>query len=324
MKIFLLLFFVFFTAPIRAAELPDISNDDRIAREFLWQKLIQIQPPRRPKTGIALSGGGARGFAHIGVLEVLNDAGFPIDCMSGTSMGAVIGSLYCAGIPINSIRQIGAKPGFSKLSSSIFSPIHAWRLLVNDSLLSSEAMEQFLIKNIGELDFAGMNIPFACVAMDFKTGEKIIFREGPVSTAVRASMNIPGFFAPVEYRHRYLVDGGVIDFIPIDASRMLGAEWVLASITEGTFSNTSMDNVLLSLLQVIDIRGSILAKNSKKDADFVIAPEVGDIRMAELPKSSTAGKKGVTAAYSLLDKAKDSLILFSLPKLIDSLGAAAE
>lgn len=295
------------------------SSDEDIAREFLWEKLIRMPAAARPRVGVALSGGGARGFAHVGVLEVLTDAGFPVDCLSGTSMGAVVGAFYSSGVPISRMWELGKNITLSSVSSD-FKPVHLLRLIIADKLLSSRGMENFIVKNIGDRRFDQLNIPFASVAMDFKTGEKVLFREGSVALAVRASMNLPGVFTPVEYRHRYLVDGGVVDFIPVDAAKSLGADWVLASITEGDFSRSSMDNVFLSLMQVIDIRGALLARNSRKEADFIIEPKVGNILLSELEKSSIAGEKGVTEAFSSLNGAKESLIIFSLPKMLEASG----
>ncbi|MFH1620023.1 MAG: patatin-like phospholipase family protein, partial [bacterium] len=214
-----------------------MDSDDEIARDFLWDTFAGLPAAGRPKVGVALSGGGTRGFAHVGVLEVLSDAGFPVDCVSGTSMGAVVGSFFCAGLPFSKMWDLGRSASFSLVSRD-FRKIRLLSLLMRDRLMSSKSMENFITKNIGDLRFSDFKIPFSCVAMDFKTGEKIVFREGPVAPAVRASMNLPGIFSPVEYRHRYLVDGGVIDFIPVDIARELGAQWVLASITAGDFSSS--------------------------------------------------------------------------------------
>ena len=142
--------------------------------------------------------------------------------------------------------------------------------------------------------------------------------KGPLAIAVRASVNLPGIFAPVEYRHRYLVDGGVVDFIPVDAVRLLGADWVLASVTAGV-SRELPENVLTSLLQVIDIRGSLLAANEEKDADFVIKPEVGEVKMADFDQCAEAGKAGLLEATKRVDSARENYLIFSAPRLLDNL-----
>ena len=159
--------------------------------------------------------------------------------------------------------------------------------------------------------------------MDVYTGEAIIFRDGDVAKAVRASMNLPGIFRPLEYRHRFLVDGGVVDYIPVDASRLLGAEWMIASVTETDYTTARPKNVLESLMQVIDIRGSYLSHEQRKQVDFLIEPPVGDIGMFEDHRVVEAIEKGVITASARLEAAKESLILASIPKLTAGWGAQA-
>jgi predicted acylesterase/phospholipase RssA len=119
----------------------------------------------------------------------------------------------------------------------------------------------------------------------------------------------------VEYRHRYLVDGGVIDFIPIDEAQILGAQWIIASVVEGG-SMELPQNVFLSLLQVIDIRGSILAKDAQKKAHFVIKPDVSEIKVADFEKCLQAGEIGLVEGSKRMNDAKKSLIIFSLEKIL--------
>jgi NTE family protein len=300
------------TAPA-PADAASYEGDDDILRGALWTKLAVSKPPSRPRVGIALSGGGARGFAHAGVLEVLGYAGFPVDMVSGTSMGAVIGSLYANGMSVEEIWKFGFQAAEFKVSRD-FRGIKLLRLLLTDKLITPTYIERFIEGRLGNLSFEKLKLPFACVAMDFRTGEKIIFTEGELAAAVRASVNLPGIFAPVQYRHRYLVDGGVVDFIPIDAARGLGAEWVLASVTE-SLPGEMPENVLLSLLQVIDIRGSMLAGASEKEADFVIKPLVAEMQVADFEKCPAAGEAGVIEASRRVEKAKEALLVRSVPQL---------
>ena len=172
-----------------------------------------------------------------------------------------------------------------------------------------------LRRHIGSMRFDETKKPFACVAMDIYTGEAIIFRDGEVAPAVRASMNLPGIFRPLEYRHRYLVDGGVVDYIPVDAARLLGAEWTIASVTENDYIAARPKSVLDALEQVIDIRGSYLSRHQRLQADFLIEPQVGDIGMFEDWRVPEAMEKGLVAAAKRLDAAQEALILASLPRL---------
>ena len=306
----ILLLALLLAAPAHAA--PDLSAE-ALLRDHLWHEVRQAPVSRRPRVGLVLSAGSLRGVAHVGVIQALEDAGFPIDSVAGTSMGAVMGALYASGMPLKKIREFAEtiKVG----SGNNLSSARLISLLLFDKLLSSEQTEIMLRKGIGSIRFDQTLKPFACVAMDVYTGEAIIFRDGDVATAVRASMNLPGIFRPLEYRHRFLVDGGVVDYIPVDASRLLGAEWTLASVTETDYTTARPENVLESLLQVIDIRGSYLSHEQRKQADFLIEPPVGDIGMFEDHRILEAIDKGVITASSRLEAAKESLILAAIPKL---------
>lgn len=296
-----------------AAAAPDLSYDS-VLRDHLWRQLAAMPKERRPKVGLVLSAGSLRAVAHVGVLSVLENSAFPIDVIAGTSMGAVLGALYAAGRPVKRIWEIAAnlKPG----SGSDLSAFRLLSLLLSEKLLSSKNTEDFIRQEIGGKRFEELNIPFACVAMDLYSGEAITFKEGELAPAVRASMNLPGIFSPVEYRHRYLVDGGVVDYIPVDAARLLGADWVLASIAETDYTHTKPENVLQSLERVIDIRGSLLSREQRKLANFLIEPPVGDIGMAEVHRAREAIGKGVIAAQKRIRAAQESLILFSLGRMM--------
>ena len=299
-------------AALPAAAAPDLSAD-ALLRDHLWREVRTASPDRRPKVGLVLSAGSLRGTAHVGVITVLENAGFPVDVVAGTSMGAVVGAMYAGGLTVNQLWENALAVKID--SGNDLSARRLISLVLFDSLLSSEKTELTVRKTIGGKTFDQMKKPFACVSMDVYTGEAIIFRDGDVATAVRASMNLPGIFAPLEYRHRYLVDGGVVDYIPVDAARLLGAEWTLASVTENDYTAVRPKSVLDSLEQVIDIRGSFLSREQRKQANYLIEPAVGTIGMFEDARIPEAIEKGVIAAARRLDGAEQSLILASLPKL---------
>jgi len=293
------------------------QTDDDILRDAMWTRLASLKPPARPSVGLALSGGGARGFAHTGVLETLEYAGFPVDYVSGTSMGAVIGSLYASGSPVPDIWKLGRDAKEFKISKD-FKSVQLLSLLIFNKLITPTYINRFLEARLGSLTFENLKTPFACSAMDLRTGEKIIFTEGPLDIAVRASSNLPGIFAPVQYRHRYLVDGGVVDFVPIGAARQLGADWVLASVIDNA-STRPPENVLMSLLQVIDIRGSLLARSAEKEAGFVIKSGVDDMTVADFDRCEEAGEAGLVEANLRIDAAREALLIYSAPRLVGKL-----
>ncbi len=172
----------------------------------------------RLRVGLALGGGVARGLAHIGVLSVLEEAGVPIDCIAGTSMGAIIGASYCAGLNIGDLRRIAARTGWWQVSRPLFSA---------GGLVTFMRLEQWLIDNIGEFDVGDLAIPFAAVASDLVSGERVVLDKGRLCTAIRASCSVPGFVPPVELDGQMLVDGGITDNIPADVARLLGADYVI-------------------------------------------------------------------------------------------------
>lgn len=294
-----------------------IPGEDEILREFMWDRLSATGPSGRPSVGLALSGGGARGFAHTGVLEALGYAGFPVDSVAGTSMGAVIGALYASGMDVPEIWKFADRTRAMKLSRD-FRGVKFLGLLLADKLITPTYIDRFIDDNLGSLSFDGLRVPFACVALDFRTGERIILRDGPLGAAVRASVNLPGVFAPFKYRHRYLVDGGVVDFIPVDAVRTLGADWVLASVTSGS-SDELPGNVLESLLRAMDIQGHLLAEKSEKKADFVIRPQVGGIKMTDFEECASAGEAGLTEAARRVDRAREAYLVFSARRMLEGL-----
>ncbi len=293
------------------------ESDDYVLREALWTRAATAAPGARPTVGLALSGGGARAFAHTGVLDVLNYSGFPVDYVSGTSMGAMVGAFYASGRPMDEMWRFGREAVALKVARD-FKTIRMLPLLIADKLINPTHITRFIDGKLGGLEFKDLKKPFACTAMDLRTGEKIIFTDGPLAIAVRASVNIPGIFAPVQYRQRYLVDGGVVDNIPVDAARGLGAEWVLASVAENSVDRMP-ESVLMTLMQVIDIRGTLLAREAEKSADFVVKPKVGDITVADFDRCVEAGEAGVVAASGRLDAAKEAYLVFAAPELVEKL-----
>lgn len=292
-------------------------GDDELLRDVMWTRLSTSKPPARPSVGIALSGGGARGFAHTGVLEALEYSNFPVDYVAGTSMGALIGAIYASGQPVEELWAFGRDAVKHKVAKD-FKGIRILPLILADKLITPTYITRFIEGRLGGVTFDKLKKPMACTAMDIRTGEKVLFTDGPLDIAVRASVNIPGIFAPVQYRQRYLVDGGVVDNVPVDAARGLGADWVLASVMENTV-NKNPETVLMTLLQVIDIRGSLLARESEKNADFVMRTPVGDISVADFDRCVEAGESGLTEAFRRTDEAREALLIYSAPGLVEKL-----
>lgn len=180
---------------------------------------------RRKKLGLALGGGGARGLAHIGVLKVLDREQIAVDIIAGTSMGSIVGALYAAGFSGEHIEAEILRISRSRLEMAKLIDLR----FDADGLLGGSRITDMLTTLLGaELAFADLRIPFAATGVDILTGREVNLREGNVVEAVRASMSVPGVFAPVEIGPYRLVDGGVLNNVPVDVARTLGADAVVA------------------------------------------------------------------------------------------------
>ena len=182
------------------------------------------------KFGLALGSGSARGMAHIGVIQVLEAYRIPVDMIAGTSIGSVVGSVYATGASVKQMKEAALSMKRSK-TISLMDPT-----LPHSGLISGNRTEKILNKiALKDKTFDDLKIPFAAVATDIKTGAKVILNQGSVIKAVRASISIPGIFTPVKYQDYYLVDGGVVDPVPVDVVQMMGADIIIAvSLTEKT------------------------------------------------------------------------------------------
>ncbi len=175
------------------------------------------------KIGLALGSGAARGLAHIGVLDVLQKEGIPIDMVAGTSAGAMIGALYAQSKDIEWIKSLALELKAPKMVSLIDPAIP------KSGLIKGRNVKRLLSSYFkGDVKIEQMKIPFACVATDVETGEEMVFDHGPVLDAIRASISIPGIFSVSRWKGRYLVDGALVNPIPIDVLLRMGADFVIA------------------------------------------------------------------------------------------------
>jgi NTE family protein len=178
---------------------------------------------RRPSVGVALGGGGARGIAHIGVLRVLEREGMPVDCLAGTSIGGIIAAGYASGLTPDQLEDE------AKNTTSM------WRMLrladlapLKHGLLRGKRIQDFFEDRLGNKTFDELEIPLAIVSVDLNARKEAVITQGPVSLAVRATISVPGLFAPVEVHGQRLVDGGLLNNVPVSAVRQLGADVVIA------------------------------------------------------------------------------------------------
>ncbi len=176
------------------------------------------------KIGLALGGGGARGLAHIGILKVLQREQIPIDVITGTSMGGIVGAMQAVGLSIEQMEAEALKRGDI---GHIFKLIDL--RLIGSGLLGGKRIKKLLADMLGaDTTFADLRLPFAVVSVDYVSGREVVLKEGNVVEAVRATMSVPGVFEPVELNGCELLDGGVLNNVPVDVARELGAEKIIA------------------------------------------------------------------------------------------------
>ncbi|MEC2074716.1 patatin-like phospholipase family protein [Metabacillus fastidiosus] len=219
----------------------------------------------KPKIGLALGSGGARGFAHLGVLKVLYNAGIRVDMIAGSSMGALIGSFYASGLSIDEMYKIAL--AFKRKYFLDFT-------IPKMGFIAGKRVKELIHlftkgKNIEELD-----IPLAIVATDLYEGKKVIFKKGLVSDAVRASIAIPGIFVPEKINGKLLVDGGVIDRVPVSVVKDMGADIVIAVDVSNVKKTKEITSIFDVILQSLDIMQDELVFHSEIASDIMIRPSV--------------------------------------------------
>lgn len=257
----------------------------------------------RKKIGIALSGGAARGFAHLGVVKVLAEHNIPIDYIAGTSAGSIVGAGIACGLSVEQSIEIGKKMSWFRMTGFSYSA---------KGILSNASMGEFLSKNFPYKNFEDLPIPFAAVACDLETGKEVVLKEkGDLATAIRASCAIPGVFAPIEHEGKLLIDGGVVSLVPTKAVKKLGADIVIA--VDVNACGASYWGTPSTFLGVFFQSAMMLLRTAGKSqhyrADVVIIPEISHLRPDEIGKMSEFIKAGEEAALEKIEEIK--ALLFS-------------
>ncbi|MEM1177380.1 MAG: patatin-like phospholipase family protein [Acidobacteriota bacterium] len=286
--------------------------------------------PDRPTIGVALAGGGAKGCAHIGVLQVFEEMGIPVDYVAGTSMGSVIGGLYATGYSADSLaelvteidwtRAMRDKPPRSELAfrrkqDDLRYPLDLELGLKDGQVVWPRGLSAgqnlfLLLRNltlpVQDIDdFDRLPVPFRAIAADVQTGERVALQSGDLAKVIRASMAIPGYFTPVTIDERTYIDGGVIDNLPIDEVRAMGADIVIAI----NLGNTLVENETQTLTQILGQTTSMLTRRNVdpqlERADLVINPQVSDFGLLNFQVAREIIEAGALAARSQVEELKE-------------------
>jgi NTE family protein len=255
------------------------------------------EPRERPRVGLALAGGFARGIAHIGVLHVLREAGIPIDAVAGTSVGALIGAAFCAGTPLEQMERIGATTAFSDFGR--WTP--SWL-----GLATNQRMEKFLARFTPVKTFEELAIPFAIAATDIEAGISVYYTRGPIGPPLRASCAYPGLFVPIQFEGRTLVDGFLTSPVPVEGAFLLGADLVIAVYLEaGNIQQPrTFTDVLSRSFNIIQRHTDI---TWRQQADIIIEPDVKSFVWDDFSKTPEMVAAGKAAALEALPQIRAAI-----------------
>jgi NTE family protein len=257
-------------------------------REFAYGD--EAQRTARPKIGLALAGGFARGIAHIGVLRAFRDAGIPIDCVAGTSVGALIGASFCSGVSLEKMQEIGQSTTFADFGR--WTP--SWL-----GLATNQRMEKYLARMTPATTFAELKTPLAISATDINAGVTIYYLNGSLAAPLRASCAYPGLFVPIQYEGRTLVDGFLTAPVPVEGALIQGADIVIAVYLEaGGIENPR------TFVDIISRSFNIIQKHAdvtwRQQADVIIEPDVSSFAWDDFTKTPELVAAGEAAAMNAI------------------------
>jgi len=258
-----------------------------------------VQPQREPaRIALVLGGGAARGFAHIGVLKILESNGIPIHMIVGTSAGSFVGSLYAYGLNAYQIQ---------KLSLDIQRSDIADFTIPDNGFIKGDLLEEYVNRMLRNTTMEKLRIPFYSVATELPNGKETVFATGNTGKAVRASCSIPGVFNPAIIGNKMYVDGGVVSPVPVDAAKRLGADVVIAVDISSDLDTTKPSGTIETILQAINIMSSRISVAQLSRADIVIRPLVGHIGSADFDRRNDAIIEGEKAALQALPKIREGV-----------------
>ena len=278
------------------------------------------------RIGLTLGSGSARGLAHIGILKALDERNIKIDFIAGSSMGALIGAAYASGMSVGRMEELALEIDLKKIAQLLISKPAL------TGLINGKSIKNYLLSHIGNIDFSQLEIPFVATATDIDTGETVVLNKGSVVDAVRASISIPGIFAPVKMNNRLLIDGGITLPLPIRLVKEMGGEKIIAvnvipqpgkrktSLNNSSSSNdflgikmmlkkgknklVSSWNLIGILMQSILILENTLIRTeiASQRPDVLIEPDVSSIKIFDFHRGKEAVDSGYKAAIEVLNR----------------------
>jgi NTE family protein len=279
-----------------------LAGCSTISPQPLPQQTVQAKSPRQIRVGLALGGGAARGFAHIGVIKALEAQGIVPDLVVGTSAGSLVGALYAAGNNGFALHKLALEMDEATISDWSV-PFFAKAT----GVLKGEALQNYVNRTVNNVPLEKLKMPFGAVATDLNSGQPILFQRGNTGAAVRASSAVPSVFQPVRIGDHSYVDGGLVSPVPVRFAREMGADFIIAvNISSQPDAQPSTSNLDV-LLQTFAIMGQSINYYELKDADIVIQPRLGTMKGNDFPGRNTAILAGEQATAAVMAEIKRKL-----------------
>jgi NTE family protein len=273
------------TAPVKPADPPLIAPDP----------VVTVK--RLPKIGLALGGGAARGFAHVGVIAALEEAGIKVDLVVGTSAGSMVGAIYASGKSAAQLQEIALKMEEAEITD--------WTLpFFSRGILRGEALSNYVNRQVSNKLIESLPIPLGIVATDLKSGQGVLFRQGDTGQAVRASSSVPSVFNPVKIGDREYVDGGLVAPVPVRYAKQMGAELIIAVDISAAPEGNAADGTVAVLLQTFAIMGKSINEYALQGADVVIRPELVGVKSGDFTAKRRAMDAGRLAMQRQIPQLK--------------------
>lgn len=261
---------------------------------------VESPAKRPPRIGLALGGGAAKGFAHVGVIAVLEEAGIVPDYVVGTSAGSLVGALYASGMNAMQLQQTALRIEEVAIAD--------WMVpIVNRGLFRGEALARYVNESVGGRLIEDMRIALGVVAVDLANGQPILFRRGDTGTAVRASSAVPAVFQPVRIGGRDYVDGGLVAPVPVQFARQMGAELIIAVDISQPPEGQPAGDTFQILMQTFNIMGHAIKQHEVKQADIWVRPSLAGLRSADFSARQRAIDAGRLAMQAALPELRSRL-----------------
>lgn len=276
------------TAPVKPADAPVAAAPAPVVIK------------RPPRVGLALGGGAARGFAHIGVIAALEEAGIKVDLVAGTSAGSLVGAIYASGKTAAQLQDIALRMEEAEITD--------WVLpLFSRGILRGEALSNYVNRQVNNKLIESLPLPLGIVATDLRSGEGVLFQQGDTGRAVRASSAVPSVFNPVKVGEREFVDGGLVAPVPVRYAKHMGAELIIAVDISSAPEGNASDGALAVLLQTFAIMGKSINSYELQGADIVVRPELSGVKGGDFTAKRRAIDAGKLAMQRLVPQLKAAI-----------------